>query len=79
MQSVKKSKEGQEATPTDERASGVEREFSEMKRRMGELEKFLSLKQSIETQRKPPVVPEASQCHFTSLFFSLFLNQKSQF
>ena len=61
MQSIKNSEEGQEATPTEERASGTEIEFSEMKRRLGELEKLLSLKQSMETQRKLDVVPEAPQ------------------
>ena len=63
MQSIKKSEEGQEVTPNDERANGTEREFSEMKRRLEELEQLLSLKQPMEKQRKPDVVPEAPQNH----------------
>ena len=39
----------------------LQREFSEKKKRLGEMEQLLSLNQSMETQRKPGVAPEALQ------------------
>ena len=61
MQSIKKSEEGQELTPTDERANGTERVLWNEKETGKAGAVALIKKKSMETQKKPYVVPEAPQ------------------